>query len=171
METQKPNPQNIFHADVLAYLPERIRTFAEVAVGPMDIALFPCLAARAAHMILIEPHPVLYDKLLDYLLDINTPPYSLKTIGGKAIGFEPGTSELVLNPSPGCSYLQGTWSPTPFPNRKPGLRNLDMSPGKRKNLSSGAEAKADTVPVEVITFDTIDNGEIDAINIDCEGME
>jgi len=62
-----------------------------------------------------------------------------------AIGFELGKQILIENN--GSSYLEGTWSPTP--------RYQDI--------------KKHSVPV--ITFDMIDDGKIDVLALDCEGME
>jgi FkbM family methyltransferase len=60
-----------------------------------------------------------------------------------AIGMEAGRSKMVDNG--GSSYLKGTWSPTPVNNNE--------------------------FEVEVVTFDTIDDGQIDILNLDCEGQE
>lgn len=60
-----------------------------------------------------------------------------------AIGFQHGRGALIDNG--GSSYLYGTWAPTQVP----------------------AAAHA----VELITFDEIDDGEIDVLALDCEGME
>lgn len=62
-----------------------------------------------------------------------------------AIGFEAGKKILLDNN--GSSYLEGTWAPT-----------MTRTPMNRY-----------TVPV--MTFDTIDDGEIDVLALDCEGME
>lgn len=62
-----------------------------------------------------------------------------------AIGFKPDRSEIIENG--GSSFLEGTWSPTTPPD--------------------GYQVHA----VEVVTFDTIDDGEIDILALDCEGME
>lgn len=61
-----------------------------------------------------------------------------------AIGFQQGRASLIDNG--GSSYLSGTWSPTPV-NDNP------------------------RVEVDVVTFDTLDDGEIDILNLDCEGHE
>lgn len=61
-----------------------------------------------------------------------------------AIGFSAGKQTLVDNG--GSSYLAGTWAPT-----EPKLINL--------------------IDVPVITFDKIDDGTIDVLALDCEGME
>ena len=61
-----------------------------------------------------------------------------------AIGFHTFESEMIDNG--GSSYIVDTWAPTPDP-KKPAF------------------------PVNVITFDTIDDGEIDILALDCEGME
>jgi len=62
-----------------------------------------------------------------------------------AIGFSPGAQVLVDNG--GSSYLQGSWAPTPV-----------AEPQK-------------TYTVPVTTFDTLDEGDIDVLALDCEGME
>ena len=62
-----------------------------------------------------------------------------------AIGFKPGKQVLLDNN--GSSYLEGTWAPT-----------MVKTP-----------VTSYTVPV--VTFDTIDDGEIDIMVLDCEGME
>jgi FkbM family methyltransferase len=63
-----------------------------------------------------------------------------------AIGFEPGRFVLIDNN--GSSFLNGTWAPSlksPTPDNQ--------------------------LEVEVVTFDTLDDGEIDVLRVDCEGME
>lgn len=62
-----------------------------------------------------------------------------------AIGFEPGRAQFVDNG--GSSFLQGRWSPTPPPD------NSRVS------------------EVDVMTFDKLDDGRIDVLALDCEGME
>lgn len=62
-----------------------------------------------------------------------------------AIGTRPGEAILACNG--GSSFLHGTWSPTRPPS---GSMN---------------------VPVKVLTFDAIDDGEIDVLGLDCEGQE
>jgi FkbM family methyltransferase len=62
-----------------------------------------------------------------------------------AIGFEPGKFTLIDNN--GSSFLKGTWAPTTPPNAD------------------------NQIEVEVVTFDTLDDGEIDVLRVDCEGME
>lgn len=62
-----------------------------------------------------------------------------------AIGFKPGRQTLIENN--GSSYLEGTWAPTPL--------HQDV---KR-------------IDVPVVTFDCIDDGSIDVLALDCEGME
>jgi hypothetical protein len=66
------------------------------------------------------------------------------TIIRAAIG-EPGRAALVVNG--GSSYLAQTWSPTPLTHTAP------------------------KVDVEVMDFAQIDDGEIDAMVLDCEGQE
>ena len=66
------------------------------------------------------------------------------TIIRAAIG-EPGRAALVVNG--GSSYLAQTWSPTPLTHTAP------------------------EVDVEVMDFAQIDDGEIDAMVLDCEGQE
>lgn len=61
-----------------------------------------------------------------------------------AIGAEEGVGRLNLNG--GSSFLEGNWSPTPAP---------------------GADARL----VSVQRFDVIDPGDIDLLNVDCEGGE
>lgn len=61
-----------------------------------------------------------------------------------AVGFEPGRRQFMVNG--GSSYLFGTWAPT-------GAKELN------------------TIEVNVITFDSIDDGQIDIMNLDCEGQE
>lgn len=60
-----------------------------------------------------------------------------------AIGMEPGRVTMIENQ--GSSFIKGTWCPTP---------------------ETGAEFE-----VEVVTFDTVDDGQIDILNLDCEGSE
>jgi len=62
-----------------------------------------------------------------------------------AVGFKAGNQVLLDNN--GSSYLDGTWAPT-----------MTRVPMNRY-----------TVPV--VTFDTLDDGEIDILALDCEGME
>lgn len=61
-----------------------------------------------------------------------------------AIGFEHRKSMMVENG--GSSYLDGTWAPTP--------------------VRTGW-----VYPIDQITFDEIDDGEIEILALDCEGME
>lgn len=60
-----------------------------------------------------------------------------------AIGLEPGRKMMIYNN--GSSYLKGTWAPT---------------------LTGTKEFE-----VDVVTFDSIDDGQIDILNLDCEGQE
>lgn len=60
-----------------------------------------------------------------------------------AVGTHNGKQRMVYNN--GSSYLEGTWAPTPT-----GSRYFD---------------------VDVVTFDTLDDGQIDILNLDCEGQE
>lgn len=62
-----------------------------------------------------------------------------------AIGFESGVATLVNNG--GSSFLQGTWAPTMPPDQAP------------------------VETVTMMTFDKIDDGRIDILALDCEGME
>lgn len=62
-----------------------------------------------------------------------------------AIGFESGNFDLIDNG--GSSFLRNTWAPTQPP------------PGSWP------------VRVDVITFDQVDDGTIDVLALDCEGME
>ncbi len=87
----------------------------------------------------------------DYLLLIEPEPHMaseaervLRTpVLRVAIDFQPGSQIMVYNN--GSSYLKGTWSPTPT--------------GTSEFL------------VKTITFDTLDDGRIDILNLDCEGAE
>jgi FkbM family methyltransferase len=60
-----------------------------------------------------------------------------------AVGMQSGRAEMVDNG--GSSFIKGTWSPTPSENS--------------------------AFPVDVVTFDTIDDGQIDVLALDCEGQE
>lgn len=60
-----------------------------------------------------------------------------------AVGLGPGRQLMRYNN--GSSFLEGTWAPTPIGER--------------------------TFEVEVVTFDTLDDGQIDILNVDCEGQE
>lgn len=60
-----------------------------------------------------------------------------------AVDFQPGPRVMVYNN--GSSYLEGTWAPTPT--------------GEKNFL------------VDAVTFDTLDDGQIDILNLDCEGSE
>jgi FkbM family methyltransferase len=60
-----------------------------------------------------------------------------------AVGLEPGKQKMRYNN--GSSYLEGTWAPT-------------MTGEK-------------TFEVDVVTFDTLDDGQVDILNLDCEGQE
>jgi FkbM family methyltransferase len=60
-----------------------------------------------------------------------------------AVDFQPGQKMMVYNN--GSSYLDGTWAPT--------------QTGQRRFI------------VEAVTFDTLDDGQIDILNLDCEGAE
>lgn len=62
-----------------------------------------------------------------------------------AIGFEPGVDYLIDNN--GSSALRHTWCPTNPPKH------------------------AKEYPVTVVTFDSIDDGRIDILALDCEGQE
>lgn len=89
--------------------------------------------------------------LCDRLLLIEPVPYlaqeASRMLGTKvlqvAVGLEAGKMKMVDNG--GSSYLEGTWAPTPVD----------------KNMFD----------VDVVTFDTIDDGQIDILNLDCEGQE
>jgi FkbM family methyltransferase len=60
-----------------------------------------------------------------------------------AVGMEAGNQLMVYNN--GSSYLKGTWAPTPTGTK--------------------------TFWVVVQTFDELDDGQIDILNLDCEGQE
>jgi FkbM family methyltransferase len=60
-----------------------------------------------------------------------------------AVGMHTGKARMVYNN--GSSYLEGTWAPT-----LTGRGHFD---------------------VDVVTFDTLDDGQIDILNLDCEGQE
>ncbi len=60
-----------------------------------------------------------------------------------AIGERAGKQTMRYNN--GSSYLEGTWAPTPTGEK--------------------------TFEVDVVTFDKIDDGQIDILNLDCEGAE
>lgn len=62
-----------------------------------------------------------------------------------AVGFSPGVRTFIDNG--GSSYLDGTWAPTPV------------------------QSIQKTYQVGVVTFDSLDDGEIDVLALDCEGME
>lgn len=62
-----------------------------------------------------------------------------------AIGFHHGIGRLIRNN--GSSFLYGTWAPTEPPD------------------------PCNVQTVNIITFDEIDDGEIDILALDCEGME
>lgn len=61
----------------------------------------------------------------------------------KAVGMYSGTQRMVYNN--GSSYLEGTWAPTPTGQK--------------------------TFEVEVTTFNMLDDGQIEILNLDCEGQE
>jgi len=63
----------------------------------------------------------------------------------KAIGFKSDRGEIVENG--GSSFLEGTWAPTTPPDCY------------------------QVHAVEIVTFDELDDGEIDILALDCEGME
>lgn len=129
----------------LAWLSEQIglrpRTVCECGVGPLDIAIAPSFIEKCKWLLLVEPHPVQHQRTLEHFTNMKT---TGLTLVQACIGFESGTGLLALNN--GSSYLQGTWAPT----------------------SLGAPK---TVLVDKIRFDSIDDGEIDILNLDCEGME
>jgi hypothetical protein len=87
----------------------------------------------------------------DKLLLIEPVPYfadaAEQAVGAKvirvAIGMKPGRATMIDNG--GSSFIKGTWSPT---------------------KSDNAE-----FDVDVVTFDTLDDGQIDIFNLDCEGQE
>jgi FkbM family methyltransferase len=60
-----------------------------------------------------------------------------------AIGMNPGRRTMLYNN--GSSYLKDTWAPS-----MTGQKEFD---------------------VDVVTFDTLDDGQIDIMNLDCEGQE
>lgn len=60
-----------------------------------------------------------------------------------AVGFQTGRQFMMYNN--GSSYLKSTWAPT--------------QTGTKEFV------------VDVVTFDTLDDGQIDILNLDCEGME
>lgn len=63
-----------------------------------------------------------------------------------AVGMEPGRGIMVENRiNGGATCLKGTWSP---------------------EIPDGEEFE-----VDIVTFDTLDDGEIDIFNLDCEGQE
>lgn len=75
---------------------------------------------------------------------------SARTIPGAevhqvAVGLRPGTGVLLDNN--GSSFLQGSWAPT-----------MDREPMNK-------------LRVDIVTFDTLDDGKIDVLGLDCEGQE
>jgi hypothetical protein len=64
-----------------------------------------------------------------------------------AVGMEPGRKIFIDRGE--CSYLKGTWAPE-VPFEMPVSRTFE---------------------VEVVTFDTLDDGQIEILNLDCEGQE
>jgi FkbM family methyltransferase len=89
--------------------------------------------------------------LCDRLLLIEPVPYLAKEASRilqtkvlqVAVGLESGTAKMIDNG--GSSYLKGTWAPTP--------------------------ADKNEFEVEVVTFDEIDDEQIDILSLDCEGQE
>ena len=87
----------------------------------------------------------------DRLLLIEPVPYlaqeASRVLGTKvlqvAVGMQPGKAKMIDNG--GSSYLKDTWSPT--------------------------VVEKNEFEVDVVTFDTIDDGQIDILNLDCEGQE
>lgn len=127
-----------------------LRTFAEVGFGPVDIALAYQFHPHAKKLLLVEPNPTLFQQGIEV--------FPMADWHNVAIDVKEGTQQLVLNN--GSSYLKNTeYAPTPVGN-------------KRANIAMGMPAippKTHTVPT--ITFDTIDDGNIDCLNLDCEGNE
>ncbi len=118
------------------------RTVCECGVGPLDISIAPSFVGKCSRLLLVEPHPEQFKKVCDFFESKEAT--QKVTFVEAAIGFEEGEAELILNN--GSSYLDSTWSPTPV-----------KEPTKIKTLK--------------IRFDEIDDGNIDVMNLDCEGME
>lgn len=122
------------------------RTFCECGVGPMDISSAPDVYHKKLvnKLILVEPNPIMAAAVPIEMPEKEGMP-EVKLIK-KAIGFKgqcDGKFNLKMNN--GSSYIDGTWSPTP--------------------------SNGDSVDVELIPFSQIDDGKIDAMVLDCEGME
>lgn len=124
----------------------RFRTFCECGVGPMDISSAPYVYQKklADKLILVEPNPKMAAAVPVEIPNKNGMP-KVELIR-KAIGFKghcEGQFKLKMNN--GSSYVDGTWSPTP--------------------------SNGDIVDVDLVPFSQIDDGKIDAMVLDCEGME
>ncbi len=122
------------------------RTVCECAIGPIDISMLKLFCTS--------------DGRLDgcrKLIGIEPHPQLMATAKShlpssailieKAIASNSGEKHRALVDNGGSSYLQGTWSPTP---RHQGGVFFD---------------------VECIEFGDVDDGEIDILCLDCEGME
>ena len=118
-----------------------LRTICECAVGPHSLLIG--LEGKAKRTILIEPDPVMAAGARKQ--------YPWAEVHQVAVMPESGT--VNLRQLQGSSYIKGIpWAPAfqAFPKRA---------------------RRAGKVAVRALPFDLIDDGEIDLINLDCEGSE
>lgn len=118
-----------------------LRTVCECAVGPNSHVA--CYKAFSERTILIDPHPRFAREARAEI------PWA--EVIEAAVGDAPG--EMHLCCAKGASFMEDVpWAPLHKANRR-------------------RAAKAPRTLVKVVTFDTIDDGRIDLINLDCEGSE
>ena len=120
-----------------------LRTFAEVGFGPANIALAFQFRKYAKKLLLVEPNHELYQQGVELLPDADWHNVAIDATKGKR--------PLVLNN--GSSYLQHThFAPTPIGSKN----NRRLAMGMPKQT-------AKTQEVFTVTFDFLDDGEIDLI--------
>jgi len=120
-----------------------LRTVCECAVGPgAQVSAFKKFAKKS---LLIEPDP-------DMARDASTN-YPWAEVVQVAIASDYGKANL--RKMRGQSYIKGIkWAPA------------FSTPASQHRLKTAGK-----VPVETVPFSAVDDGEIDLINIDCEGSE
>lgn len=118
-----------------------LRTVCECAVGPNSHVA--CYKEFSGRTILIDPHPRFAREA--------RAAFPWAEVVEAAVGDTPGEMQLCC--AKGASFMEDVpWAPLHKVNRR-------------------RAAKAPRTRVKVVTFDTIDDGCIDLLNLDCEGSE
>lgn len=119
----------------------RARTVLEVGIGPLDISMLPHISIYQAHRI------VGVEPHPTTLAKAKEACPHCHLLHGAIVSpsYKESFVDLQMNPSAGSSALVGGWCPSP--------------------------SQGSVISVPALHFEDVDDGEIDIINIDCEGAE